>query len=943
PPDMLELDLDLEADLGIDTVKQAEMFAAIRAAYDIERDDNLALRDYPTLARAIDFVYEKRPDLKRPGAAGGAAAPSEAPLAAADPSAAAPAALGESTPSLAATTADGRATSGVLAGSMDAAQKVPRRVPVARVRPPAERFPETGVSLEEGARVVVVPDEGGVGLSLAERLEKRGCQVFMADPSLGTEAILADVRAWRGERPVSGLYWLPALDNVLPAEMSDPADRREALRRRVKALHGLARELYGDLGEPGGFLVSGVRLGGRHGYDADGALDAAGGAVTGFTKAFARECPGAVVKTVDFEPSRKTAALADLLIAETLRDHGVVEVGYARDHRWTVGLEERPVEPGDSLPEQGVYVVTGAAGSIVSAILTDLGAAGGTFWLLDVASEPDLSDPDLERADTDREGLKRALFERLKEGEERVTPVHVERALARIERAAAAARAIRTIQRAGGKVRYRSVDLRDAAAVHGVAREIAEAHGRVDVLLHAAGLEISRTLPDKSAEEFSLVFDVKVEGWYNLMTALGETPLGSVMTFSSIAGRFGNAGQTDYAAANDLLCKAVSGLARSRPDTRALSVDWTAWRDIGMAARGSIPSIMKQAGIDMLAPEAGIAVVRRELTAGTTGEVVIAESLGVMLEEDPDAARLADTFVSATMEGSGPMVGRVRSFGLHDGLVVETDLDPSSQPFLDHHRIEGTPVLPGVMGLEAMAEAARLPFPELHVVALEDVDFHAPFKFYRDEPRTVTVHVQYAMDGDDVVALCRLTGSRTLVGREEPEVSTHFTGRVRLRSQMPSDKVERPVPEAEGDVVEASAIYQTYFHGPAYRVLQDAWRGEGMVAGRFAGDLPANHHPDDRPTLVSPRLVELAFQTAGLAEIAMSERMGLPYGFRRLELLRPANGEVESAAVVRTDQDGVYDVDVSDTDGRLVLSLKGYRTSALPGPVSSDAFLLLRG
>ena len=70
PPDMLELDLDLEADLGIDTVKQAEMFAAIRAAYGIERDENLALRDYPTLARAIEFVYEKRPELRPRGRRG---------------------------------------------------------------------------------------------------------------------------------------------------------------------------------------------------------------------------------------------------------------------------------------------------------------------------------------------------------------------------------------------------------------------------------------------------------------------------------------------------------------------------------------------------------------------------------------------------------------------------------------------------------------------------------------------------------------------------------------------------------------------------------------------------------------------------------------------------------------------------------------------------------
>ena len=63
PKDMLDLDLDLEADLGVDTVKQAEMFAAIREIYNIPRDENRKLRDYPTLAHVIRFVYEKRPDL----------------------------------------------------------------------------------------------------------------------------------------------------------------------------------------------------------------------------------------------------------------------------------------------------------------------------------------------------------------------------------------------------------------------------------------------------------------------------------------------------------------------------------------------------------------------------------------------------------------------------------------------------------------------------------------------------------------------------------------------------------------------------------------------------------------------------------------------------------------------------------------------------------------
>ena len=53
------MDLDLEADLGIDTVKQAEVFAAIREAYGISVDDTLKLRDYPTLNHVVAFVSER--------------------------------------------------------------------------------------------------------------------------------------------------------------------------------------------------------------------------------------------------------------------------------------------------------------------------------------------------------------------------------------------------------------------------------------------------------------------------------------------------------------------------------------------------------------------------------------------------------------------------------------------------------------------------------------------------------------------------------------------------------------------------------------------------------------------------------------------------------------------------------------------------------------------
>ena len=76
PQEMLDLDLDLEADLGVDTVKQAEVFAAIRETFAIERDDSLQLRDYPTLTHVVGFVRDRGTNL--PAAAPPAAAPAAA-------------------------------------------------------------------------------------------------------------------------------------------------------------------------------------------------------------------------------------------------------------------------------------------------------------------------------------------------------------------------------------------------------------------------------------------------------------------------------------------------------------------------------------------------------------------------------------------------------------------------------------------------------------------------------------------------------------------------------------------------------------------------------------------------------------------------------------------------------------------------------------------------
>jgi len=931
PQDMLDPELDLEADLGIDTVKQAETFAAVRAAYNIPREENLKLRDFPTLGHVIKFAQDRA----------AAASPVAANLASSQPAKKqeVPVSPSIQLPRL------------VLA-SFEATDRVPRRVPGPVLRPPLTVCKPTGVKLEPGSRVVIMPDCSGAADELTRRLQVLGVEVLRIEGTPDADALTSLLQKWTAAGPILGVYWLPALDNEGTLSNLDVPAWHEAVRIRVKSLYTTMRALYESMGQPGAFLVPATRLGGQHGYNEAGASAPLGGAVTGFAKAFKRERGECFVKAVDFEENRSAAEIADLLIAETLHDPGTIEVGYTASQRWTVALTEQPAadgQPGMVLDRHTVFVVTGAAGSIVSAITADLAAASsGTFYLLDLVPEPDPANPDLKRFTTDKDNLKRDLFARIQARGKRATPALVEKELAGLERAVAAQSAIDAVRAAGGTPLYFSVNLADTDAVAKVIAEVRQRSGRVDVLLHAAGLDRSHSLPDKDPREFNLVFDVKSDGFFNLLRAIGDMPLAATVAFSSIAGRFGNVGQTDYASANDLLCKLTSSFRTTRRAIRGIAIDWTAWGGIGMATRGSIPKAMEMAGIDMLPPEAGVPLIRRELTVGgTRGEIVIGQRLGILMKEWDETGGLDASAADAARKSSptaGPTAGKIASITLHDGYAVEVKLDPPTQPFLHDHQIDGTPVLPGVMGIEAFAEAALLLLPGWNVEAIEDVSFLAPFKFYRSEPRVVRVETRIHPQGEQLVADCRLIGHRTLPNQTEPQATTHFTARVRLAKQpaLPQAGKLWAIPEEGG--VAAAQIYQLYFHGPAYQVVEKAWKNGNHITGLMAQDLPPNHHPQGLPTVMAPRLIELCFQTAGLWEMGVQGRMGLPQRVCRVSLLRPpALAEGRLYAVVSPDagQQG-FDAEVLDAKGNCYLRLAGYQTVPLPGAVDAEKLKSLR-
>jgi len=326
--------------------------------------------------------------------------------------------------------------------------------------------------------------------------------------------------------------------------------------------------------------------------------------------------------------------------------------------------------------------------------------------------------------------------------------------------------------------------------------------------------------------------------------------------------------------------------------------------------------------------------VRRELERSGGGEVVVAGALGVLLEETPHRV----------VTPSGPMRGTEATITVNGGLEISTELDPARLAFLHDHRIDGIPVLPGVMGMEAFAETAAALAPGYAITALEDVELQAPFKFYRDAPRTLTVSALVREDCDGgLVADCRLTGRRALAGGAE-QATVHFTGRVRLaRESQPAPHVDAPPELPVGAVVGHDAVYRVYFHGPAYQVIDHAFRSDGEVLGQMADDLPPQHEPDAGTTRIVPRLIELCFQTAGVWELGTDGVMGLPTHVDRVLRYADADAPGRLTAVVQPRPDGSgMDADVVDEDGVVRIRLEGYRTTALPVGFDDDALAPLR-
>ncbi|MDX3899213.1 MAG: SDR family NAD(P)-dependent oxidoreductase [Sphingobium sp.] len=256
------------------------------------------------------------------------------------------------------------------------------------------------------------------------------------------------------------------------------------------------------------------------------------------------------------------------------------------------------------------------------------------------------------------------------------------------------------LEASGATVALFVADVADSHSLRRAIRSVVETLGPITGLFHTAGVLDDGLLENRTRPAMEAVLRPKVQGTLALEAALRGHPVDFMMLFSSVSALAGMPGQADYAAANAFL-DAYAQSRRDDPVTRVMSVGWTQWREIGMAA-------------------------------GLSRAVNVAAGL----PDDVGEGEAVDH----------PFLERLHKLSA-DEYVVSATLSPETHWVLDEHRLAGTgALLPGTGYLELARAAYGLvdPLP----ITLSDVTFLTPFAVRDGSARQLRVHLRRRAGSD---------------------------------------------------------------------------------------------------------------------------------------------------------------------------------------------------
>jgi enediyne polyketide synthase len=459
------------------------------------------------------------------------------------------------------------------------------------------------------------------------------------------------------------------------------------------------------------------------------------------------------------------------------------------------------------------------------------------------------------------------------------------------------------LREAGVRAAYESVDVTDPVAVASGVRSLAQELGPITSLLHASGVNEPTRFDALDESLVRAHLAPKISGLRNVLAALDPRQLRVLVTFGSVIGRYGLAGECHYALANGGMRAEAERLAGELAECRVLNLDWSVWAGAGMGEQLGVLDALLRLDVTAIPVTEGVDTFLQLLqTPDLPTTVAVHGRVGGLLQAEAE-------------QSVGRFVERVRVHYEGVELVADADLSLDRDSYLADHRIDGLAVLPAVAGLEAMAQAAGV-LAGRPLRDAVDVTLDRPVVVPEDGVRTIRVCALRRGDAIQVALRSDETGHHV----------DHF--RATFPLDEPAESV--PVPALEDTDVQIGQddLYgPLYFHTGRFRLVE---RFSALGARHCHVRLRApDDHPDHPMTADVPLLGALTSNDATIhaLQACVPHRRLLPVGCERLTVVPGAGATTEVYATERHAAHGeyVWDVVALDRFGERTLSWTGLR------------------
>ena len=792
PVEMLELEMGLDSDLGIDSIKRVEILSALQerlpAAPVIGPEQIGTLR---TLGDIASFL--------------GAGAASNR-----DASHSVSTALDVASAGTPGLTAPPVAIGLGTAGAVNRSAVIPVSLDPSLL---------TLATAQKG-QFWVTDDGSPFSGELARLIRARGQAVRLVDMATAEDAAPA--------ADISGLVI------IAPHAGADEGFLEDAFLLLKSAAPALRRAAAS-----GGALFTTVsRLDGSFGFGSGTSLvDPLSGGLAGLAKTAAREWPEVSCKAIDLGGFTSGVVEAGAVVAE-LFTPGPVEVGLTPTGRIALRFSPLPAtSPPVSVPINPgeVVIVTGGGRGVTAAAASALAKAYQPLLVLLGRSPEPEAEPSWLTTLTDESRIKRAILDH---AGEKLSPRDIE---ARYQ-AVIAGRELRAtlacIEATGGRAVYRSLDIRDAGAVRDLLDTIRRDHGTIRGIVHGAGVLADRLIIDKTRDQFAEVLGAKVTGLRTLLAETGGDDLRFIALFASTTGRFGRTGQADYAVANEVLNKLAQAEARRRPGCRTVSINWGPW-DGGMVTP-ALKKVFADEGIGLIGLTEGGELLVREITATDAPVEVVA--------------------LSGTHDEITTRPAPKPAQPLTEALSLTLTID--GYPFLRSHVIDGKAVLPMAVIVEWLAHGALHGNPGFRFHGFNDLRICKGVVFDRQTPCTLRIMAGRAARRESfhlVPVELRSTGPNgvsLLHARADIVLATRLPEGIRSIGDLPAT----PYEPYNGEIYHRERL----FHGPDLHGIEQVLNcsRKGITALVKGAPKPSTwiSRPLRSDWLTDPLVVDSAFQ-----------------------------------------------------------------------------------